>query len=88
MEYTYNNYVMVQIFFFFFSLIVFGGTEVPIVYILVCRLSENSQQGSAIPDGSPSKDWQSNVGWGDCWIKTQYCSFTIWCCYQCATTAP
>jgi hypothetical protein len=52
----------------FFSLIVFGGTEVPIVYILLCRPSENSLQGSAILDGSPSQDWQSTVGWGDYWI--------------------
>ncbi len=52
----------------FFSLIVSSGTEVPIVYILLCRPSEDSLQGSAIPDGSPSKDWQSTVGWGDCWI--------------------
>ncbi len=45
-------------------------------------------QWSAIPDGSPSKDWQSTVGWGDYWIWTQDCSFTIWCHYQWATTAP
>jgi hypothetical protein len=62
---------------FFFSLIVFGGTKVPIVFILLCRRSEDSLQGSAMPDGSPSKDWQSTVGWGDCWIRTQDCSFTI-----------
>jgi hypothetical protein len=29
-----------------------------------------------------------HVGWGDCWIRTQDCSFTIWCCYQWATSAP
>jgi hypothetical protein len=46
----------------FFSLIVFGGTEVPMFYILLCRPSEDSLQGSAIPDGRPSKDWQSTVG--------------------------
>jgi hypothetical protein len=39
----------------FFPLIVFGGTEVPIVYILLCRPSEDSLEGSAIPDGIPSK---------------------------------
>ncbi len=33
---------------FFFPLFVFGGTEVPIVYILLCHPSENSLQGSAI----------------------------------------
>ncbi len=70
----------------FFSLIVFGGTEVPIVYILLCCPSEDSLQQSAFPDGSPSKDWQSTVGWGDCWIRTQDCSFTIWCRYKWATT--
>ncbi len=37
------------------NLIVFAGTDVPIIYILLC----------------PSKDWQSTVGWGDCWIWTQ-----------------
>jgi hypothetical protein len=52
----------------FFSLIVFGGIEEPIVYILLCHPSEDSLQESAIPDGSPSQDWQSTVGWGDCWI--------------------
>jgi hypothetical protein len=31
-------------FFFFFFLIVFDGTEVPIVYILLCRPSEDSLQ--------------------------------------------
>ncbi len=67
---------------------VFGGTEVPIVSILLYRPSEDSLQGSAIPDGSPSKDWQSTVGWGDCWIQTQDCSVSIWCRYQWATTAP
>jgi hypothetical protein len=51
----------------FFSLNVFAGTEVPIVFILLCCPSEDSPQGSAIPDGSPSKDWQSTEGWGDCW---------------------
>ncbi len=54
-----------QLIIFFFSLIVFGGTEVPVVNILLCHPSEDSLQGSAIPDGCPSKDWQSTVGWGD-----------------------
>jgi hypothetical protein len=40
----------------FFSFIVFGGTEVPIVYIFLCHPSEDSLQQSAIPDGSPSQD--------------------------------
>ncbi len=48
----------------FLSLIVFGGTEVPIVYILLCRPSEDSLQRSALPDSSPSKDWQSTKGQG------------------------
>ncbi len=71
----------------FFFLIVFNGTKVLIVYILLCRPSEDSLLLSAIPVGSPSKDWQSSVGWGDCWIQTQDCIFTIWCRYQQATTA-
>jgi hypothetical protein len=53
---------------YFFPFIVFVGTEVPMVYILLRRPSEDSLQQSAIPDGSPSKDWQSIVGWGACWI--------------------
>jgi hypothetical protein len=57
-------------------------------YILLCHPSEDSLQGSAIPVGSPSEDWQSTVGWVDCWIRTQDCSFTMGCHYQWATTAP
>jgi hypothetical protein len=57
-------------------------------YILLCCPSEDSLQGSAIPDGSPSKDWQSTVGRRDCWIQTQDWSFTSWCRYQWTTTAP
>jgi hypothetical protein len=34
----------------FFSLIVFGGTEVPIVYILLCHPSEDSIQQSSVVD--------------------------------------
>jgi hypothetical protein len=37
---------------------------------LLFRPSEDSLQQSAILDGSPSKDWQSTVTWGDCWIRT------------------
>ncbi len=72
----------------FSPLIVFDGTEGPFVCILLCRPSEDSLHRSAIPDGSPSKDWQSNVGWGCYWIQTEDCSLTIWCHYQWATTAP
>jgi hypothetical protein len=39
-----------------------GGTEVPIVYILLCRPAEDSLQRCAIPDSSPPQDWQSTVG--------------------------
>jgi hypothetical protein len=46
----------------FFFLFVFNGTEVLVVYILH-RPSEDSQQGSPIPDGSLSKDWQSTESW-------------------------
>jgi hypothetical protein len=66
----------------FFPELFFGGITVPIVYIHLCRPSEDSLQQSAIPDGSPSQDWQSTVGWGDCWIPTKDCSFTIWSRYQ------
>ncbi len=72
----------------FFSFIVFGGTEVPIVYILLCHPSEDSLQWITILDGTPSLDWQSTVGWVDCWIWTQDCSFTIWWRYQWTTIAP
>ncbi len=34
------------------------------------------------PRWQPIAGQQSTVGWGDCWIRTQDCSFTIWCCYQ------
>ncbi len=40
------------------------------------------------PIWQPISGQQSIVGWGDCWIRTQDCSFTIWCRYQWATTAP
>ncbi len=40
------------------------------------------------PRWQPISGQQSTVGWGDCWIQTQDCSFTIWCRYQWATTAP
>jgi hypothetical protein len=65
-----------------FSLTIFDGPEVLIVYILLCRPSGDSLQRSAIREGSPSQDWQSTVGWGDCWIQTQDGNFTIWCHYQ------
>jgi hypothetical protein len=47
----------------FIFLIVFGGTEVPTVYILLCHPSEVSLQQSVIPDDRPTKDLQSTVGW-------------------------
>jgi hypothetical protein len=73
----------------FFFLNCFWWTEVPIVFhIFLCRPSEDSLQQSAIPDGSQSKDWQSTVVWGDYWIRTQDCIFTIWCRYQWTTTTP
>jgi hypothetical protein len=34
------------------------------------------------PRWQPISGQQSTYGWGDCWIQTQDCSFTIWCCYQ------
>ncbi len=38
-----------------------------------------------IPDGSPSRKWQSTVGWGDCQIRTQDSRFSVWWRYQWAT---
>ncbi len=68
----------------FFFLICFWWNRNSYCLYSPLRPSEDSLQGNTIPDGSPSKDWQSTVGW----IRTQDCSFTIWCCYQWATTAP
>ncbi len=34
------------------------------------------------PRWQPISGQQSTVGWGDCSIRTQDCSFTIWCRYQ------
>ncbi len=59
--------------FFFFPTNCFWWNRSPCCLILLCRPLEDSLQGS---------DWQSTVDWGDCWIRTQDCSFTIWCHYQ------
>jgi hypothetical protein len=72
----------------FFSLYCFGGTEALIVFLYLCCPLEDSLQWKTIPDGSPSKDWQSTVGWGDYWIPSQDCSFNMWYPYQLVTTAP
>ncbi len=48
----------------FFSLKCFRWTRSPFL-ILLCRSSEDCLQGSIIPDGSPTKDWQSTVDWVD-----------------------
>ncbi len=62
----------------FFFLNCFWWTRGPFfVFILLCRPSEDSLQWSTIPDGSPAKDWQSTVGWGDCRIQTRDCRFTV-----------
>jgi hypothetical protein len=71
----------------FFSLIVFGGTEVPIVYIFPLPPLRGQPATKSHPRWQPISGQQSTVGWGDCWIRTQDCSFTIWCHYQWATTA-
>jgi hypothetical protein len=65
----------------FFFLIVFGGIEALIVFIL---LSPHREQPTVKyhPRWQPSKDYQSAVGWVDCWIRTQDFSFTIWYNYQ------
>ncbi len=72
----------------FFSLLFLVEQRPLFVFILLCRPSEDSLQWSTIPEGSPSKGWQSTVGWGDCRIRTRDCRFTVWCQYQWATTAP
>ncbi len=55
----------------FFFLNCFWWTRGPFfVFILLYRPSEDSLQRSTISDGSPSEDWQSTVGWGDCQIWT------------------
>ncbi len=40
--------------------------------VFLCRPSEDSLRRSTIPDGSPSKDWQSTVLWGILCIVTIY----------------
>ncbi len=42
-----------------------------VVFVLFCRPSKNSLQLSTVPDGSPTKDRRSSVGWGDCQIRTE-----------------
>ncbi len=72
---------------YLFFLNCFWWTRGPfLVFILLCCSSEDSLQWSTIPDGSPSKDWQSTVGWGVCRIRTGHCRFTVCCRYQWATT--
>ncbi len=71
----------------FFPFIVFGWPEI-LLYIPV--YSSAAPQRTAysevtIPGGSPSKDCQSSVSWGDCWIQTRDCRFTVWCHYLWAT---
>jgi hypothetical protein len=45
-----------------FFLNCFGGPEAPFCIYSPLPLS---LQWNTIPDGSPSKDWQSTVGWED-----------------------
>jgi hypothetical protein len=66
----------------YFSFIVFDGLEVLFVYDLLFRPQRTAYSEVTIPDGNPSKDWQSTVGWGVCWIRTQDCRFTVWHRYQ------
>ncbi len=64
------NILIQKILIYVFFLNCFWWTWGPFfVFILLCRPSEDSLQWSTIPDGSPSKDWQSTVGWRDCWFK-------------------
>jgi hypothetical protein len=61
-----------------------------IVFFLPCFLWNRSPYClfSPLPPLSGQPTAKSTAGWGDCWIRTQYCSFTFWCRYQWTTTAP
>jgi hypothetical protein len=37
---------------------------------------------STVPQRTAYSEVPSTVGWGDCWIRTQDCSFPIWCRFQ------
>jgi hypothetical protein len=68
--------------FFFFLLNCFWWNRSP--YCLYFPLPPLRGQPTAKchPRWQPISGQQSIVGWGDCWIQTQDCSFTIWCRYQ------
>jgi hypothetical protein len=70
---------------FFFFLNCFWWNRSP--YYLYFPLPPLREQPTAKchPRWQPISGQQSTVGWGDCWIWTQDCSFTIWCRYQWAT---
>ncbi len=70
----------------FFSF--FCELEAPFfVVIQLCRPSKDSLQWSTIPDGSPSKNWQPTVCWGDHQIRTRDFRFTVWyCCHHYSPT--
>jgi hypothetical protein len=61
------SFLIDPLFYLFFSLIVFG------VFFLKTHLPPLRGQHTA-KCHPRSKDWQSTVGWGDCWIWTQDCS--------------
>jgi hypothetical protein len=62
-----------------FSLIVFVGPETLLFIFSSGAPQMTAYSEESIPDGSPSKGWHSTVGWGDCEIRTQDWSFTVWC---------
>jgi hypothetical protein len=52
---------------FFFS-VVFGGLEAFLCIFFFAAPQKTAYSEVTIPNSSPSKDWQSTVGWGDCRI--------------------
>jgi hypothetical protein len=62
----------------FFPLIVFGGSEDPIVYVYSPLPPPRGQPTAKChPRWQPILGQQSTVGWADCWIQTQDCSFPV-----------
>jgi hypothetical protein len=98
-EQTYGNFLFIYMelyvyklirpnCYIFLSLVVFREPEVLLFIYSSAAPQRTAYSEVTIPEGNPSKDWQSNVGCGYCQIRTRNCRFTIWCRYQWATTIP
>ncbi len=74
-------------FFYFFIFFIFLSRSPYCLYFPLPPL-RGQPTAKCHPIWQPFSGQQSTVGWGDCWIWTQDCSFKIWCRYQWATTAP